>query len=365
MLFFTVLHVLALAAQAFAFRSANDAAQLYVRVFDTLSASFANASFHNATKLSARQAPAHVCDTDNDVEPTSSAAPPVGLSGAPQWASDDAWKEAKCKGERLCNLMRAAKDEATAILKADSESSFQNPADNPFKSSGWRVLETYSTTRLSQYRISAALSSIGVPEEAGKGTSNRQVIAVQDRPYTVDGNEYPYTSATFSNVYNVDALFLGATANFGVQHQMAHRPHLKDNPAPALNRWSDVVFTIWDGFMGGQPGPIKAPRYVMRIDLQNLETKQLVNKALSMLVCDPPLTEEEKASWPAWPGVSFSTEHTKGKALLNAPNAIGVAWLLINHKVRFGRKTITEITIFSAGTPGQEKKFILLKIEDA
>ncbi|KAF2398632.1 hypothetical protein EJ06DRAFT_458939, partial [Trichodelitschia bisporula] len=96
-----------------------------------------------------------------------------------------------------------------------------------------------------------------------------------------------------------------------------------------LSRWSDAVFQVWQKLQGGGNGRINAPQYVLRVDITNPETKSAVSRALKMTACQPPLTKEEKEKWPTWPGVTYSTQHSKGQGILGTPNLRGVAWLLI------------------------------------
>lgn len=49
---------------------------------------------------------------------------------------------------------------------------------------------------------------------------------------------------------------------------------------------------------------------------------------------------------PYWPGVTFSMDEPEGKALLSTQIGTPLAWLLIQHKVQFGLKTVLKARIF-------------------
>jgi hypothetical protein len=48
-----------------------------------------------------------------------------------------------------------------------------------------------------------------------------------------------------------------------------------------------------------------------------------------------------------WPGVTFAACSENGAALIGTPHGSGIAWLLENHKVQFGQRTIASVRVWS------------------
>ncbi|KAF2396746.1 hypothetical protein EJ06DRAFT_170080 [Trichodelitschia bisporula] len=269
------------------------------------------------------------------------------------------WQRAKCKGAELDSLQRLTREDATAKLNRDSEAPYHDA--NWVVENGWSESELFGKNALIKYALGDALASINIPPETGRGSNNRVIQWIQNAFYTVSGKRYPPTAAGFYNIFNPVDNFIGCYYNFGPQSQLISRMD-EVTPIPALSRWSDVIFQGWQKLKGDGDGPIEAPRYIMRIDVANFETVDTIGLALNFLTCQPPLTGREKFDWPLWPGITFSTAHTKGKVIMSTPNMLGIAWMLINRKTRFGTKVVTEITIWRSAN---NKKHILAKIEDA
>lgn len=62
----------------------------------------------------------------------------------------------------------------------------------------------------------------------------------------------------------------------------------------------------------------------------------------------------------------FSTDTDQGKALLGTAHGYGVAWFLINHQDKLGRKMVTAVTVFRT-TDSVTGEFynMLLEVGDA
>jgi hypothetical protein len=52
-----------------------------------------------------------------------------------------------------------------------------------------------------------------------------------------------------------------------------------------------------------------------------------------------------------WPGLTFPMTELPGLAMLGTPNGYGVAWLLIQHRAQFGRRTIESVKVWSGPAP--------------
>ena len=76
--------------------------------------------------------------------------------------------------------------------------------------------------------------------------------------------------------------------------------------------------------------------WVIRSDVRNPTTNSIANSAFD----DHEIIEE-------WPGTTFKMDTEVGKALLGSPNGYGVAWLLANHIVAMGSKTVDQVTVFT------------------
>ena len=99
-----------------------------------------------------------------------------------------------------------------------------------------------------------------------------------------------------------------------------------------------MVFLEWKDLCTGDEskGDIRGLRYVFRLLISNKDSQALVSKTLA----------NKGATIQHWPGTSFTRSSKEFKALLGSPNGSGVAWLLINHKMQLGKKTIAKITVF-------------------
>ena len=72
---------------------------------------------------------------------------------------------------------------------------------------------------------------------------------------------------------------------------------------PKINRWNDVVWTIWADTAGGAAGNLQ---YIFRDNIVNDDTKGIIEEAVAPL---------EMKNLP-WPGKKFSVDDISGQALL-------------------------------------------------
>ena len=62
-----------------------------------------------------------------------------------------------------------------------------------------------------------------------------------------------------------------------------------------------------------------------------------------------------------WPGIAFKADSENGKVLLGCPNGFGVGFMLAQHKVQLGNKTVGSIRVFGDSTKHLN---LLFEIED-
>ncbi|KAL8692093.1 MAG: hypothetical protein Q9218_002822 [Villophora microphyllina] len=114
-------------------------------------------------------------------------------------------------------------------------------------------------------------------------------------------------------------------------------PHYQNSEierlVPPLNRFSDVIWTIWTLGMGRKdPGRL---RYLGHEDVINEETEE---------VMDYVFERKHPGMDPEWPGEEFGMDQDEGLALLGTPNGYGTAWLLIDRAQSLGRR-VTEVKV--------------------
>lgn len=111
---------------------------------------------------------------------------------------------------------------------------------------------------------------------------------------------------------------------------------------PPLNRWSDVVWTLWSDIAGGQASSL---RYIFRDNVVNEDSKHVMDVAMG-LPNDSPGTGTLDAPWP---GKTFSIVNgdLEAFALLGTPHGNGISWFLIDHQEVLGKKNDIRITCYT------------------
>ena len=127
--------------------------------------------------------------------------------------------------------------------------------------------------------------------------------------------------------------------NFSPAGKVAAGELPPDQPFPALNRWSDVVWQNWTGLAGTQARQL---RYVMHENIDTLDTRKVIEY---IEVAGP-----DSLNLP-YPGTVYDMRSDDGKALLGTAHGMGVAWLVIDHSNVPGRK-IPAVRVFTA--PSQD-----------
>lgn len=116
-----------------------------------------------------------------------------------------------------------------------------------------------------------------------------------------------------------------------------------------LKQWSDVVYLIWQHLrqtsetQETQGSSTADLNHVFRYNVTNEETKDRMMDAMGH--AGPP---------PDWPGLQWSICDERAKALLNTSNAVGVSWLLAQHKApaQLGLRVVDKVGIFSCQAGG-------------
>jgi hypothetical protein len=114
-----------------------------------------------------------------------------------------------------------------------------------------------------------------------------------------------------------------------------------------VTRWSDVVFTEWQTQAHLD---ISGLQYVFRLQMANDITMSVIN------------TLNGHMSHLPWPGLTFPMTELQGLAILGTPNGFGVAWLLIQHRAQFGRRTIESVRVWSDPDSGNPRWCAYFKI---
>jgi hypothetical protein len=99
---------------------------------------------------------------------------------------------------------------------------------------------------------------------------------------------------------------------------------------------------------------IKELKWVFRYEITNPTTIDVLREACQGV-------EVEKLKWP---GKKFSMHEEEGKAMLGAPNGVGVAWLLATHKEQFGDLMVESVRVWiTLNLAGRERYHAVYKIE--
>lgn len=103
-----------------------------------------------------------------------------------------------------------------------------------------------------------------------------------------------------------------------------------------LQHWSDIIFLAWEHLQVDRSPDHQPLNYVLRETVTNDATKETLEAALkasSVLSGRPG----------QWPGYLFLPGSRGFEAMLSTPNVSGVCWLLIQHKVQWGERSIKSI----------------------
>lgn len=108
---------------------------------------------------------------------------------------------------------------------------------------------------------------------------------------------------------------------------------------PPLNRFSDVVWTVWNRVCEEASKDPSSLRYIGRDRIANSDTTAVINEVFA-----------KKGAVVGWPGYTYGIDSEDGQALLGTPHGVGVAWLLIDRVGKLGTR-VPKVTIWSP-SPG-------------
>ncbi|KAL8818874.1 MAG: hypothetical protein Q9191_007845 [Dirinaria sp. TL-2023a] len=111
--------------------------------------------------------------------------------------------------------------------------------------------------------------------------------------------------------------------------------------------WSDVTFAVWEYLSDFYGSSVRNLRYVAYSWVDNVDSMQIMEAAVQ----DP------------YKVAIFEPGTEAYLALLGTPNAIGSAYLLMEHKKQLGHKSVGRIFVFSQYLPGEELGYPTLVLE--
>lgn len=149
------------------------------------------------------------------------------------------------------------------------------------------------------------------------------------------------TGARLENIYNPNAGYIIAIANYGPEY-MIGLPENRDRhlQLPAVSRWSDVIFVEWQYETRRRPLGVGELKWLVRYNIANPTTRAVTVEAL----------RRDGSRRTRWPGVSFPACSENFEAIIGTPNGRGIVWLLASHKREFGAKTVESVRVWLTGT---------------
>ncbi|KAM0718204.1 hypothetical protein Q7P37_006536 [Cladosporium fusiforme] len=244
-----------------------------------------------------------------------------------QFIPDEDWQPWVDKGKAYLELLNCGKG---------TESKWTSYDD--LKKYGWaRRGESHPVKIREKSGIANVMKYLEVSSEEDEQWS---ISDQHQKETTVDGKTYHPTNARYSNKYNME--LITSDFNFGPRNKGPHAimPVTGDpNPFPPLEHYSDVVYLEFERLMTESEKPINKLKGVLRSNIVNFETRELVERAVGVLKFD--MTQGKLP----WPGKDLDADSDELAALVASPNGRGVAWLLATHK-KLGRKTISGARVF-------------------
>jgi hypothetical protein len=147
------------------------------------------------------------------------------------------------------------------------------------------------------------------------------------------------TGAKFENIYNPNAGYIIAIANYGPEYMISLPGNRGRNlPLPAVRRWSDVIFVEWQHETRRRPLGVGELKWIFRYNIANPTSRAVTVEAL-----------RRDGGRRGWPGVSFHACSENGEAIIGTPNGRGIVWLLATYKRQFGAKTIESVRVWLTG----------------
>ncbi|KAF2109955.1 hypothetical protein BDV96DRAFT_669005 [Lophiotrema nucula] len=251
------------------------------------------------------------------------------------------WKDAVCKGRIFINQMKVSDKAAGAMMKIPQDSAESKFLDTDelekwgYEGLDWDPYYDFTTT----LQLDTALKSLGIsdPKKKSEGENFECWNWEHETEKTIDGVKYLPTNGHYITMFSPKDGVIIAASKYSPGYEGA-----KKNPPvtvlPKLKLWSDVIYVQWARIHAADPASpgIHNLRYVFSSPVENAASNQLIEEATGKKV-----TELGK-----WPGETFSTDVDEGKALLGAPNGVGIGWLLAQHKRQLGNKIVEKVQVF-------------------
>lgn len=169
---------------------------------------------------------------------------------------------------------------------------------------------------------------------------NRKVTNKHDKKVEKDGVTYNPSGAVYNNHYN--PVLITAKNNWGPASEGKKQPVRvtggPNDPFPLLSRLSDVMYLEFRRVMAENKQPMDELKGVWREHVMNEVTRDVATKVAS--------SNYMLFGIPQFPGKDFAPGSDEFAALVAAPNGVGVAYLLLQHREQMGRKTITSVKVF-------------------
>ncbi|ORY01812.1 hypothetical protein BCR34DRAFT_636686 [Clohesyomyces aquaticus] len=267
--------------------------------------------------------------TDTPRLNTSNSPPLVQRAEPVPPASDDVWNKAVCKGAQLLSQLSASDHDAGQMFtppRSSAESDFlAYPQDLEKWGYGMLDYDPYYEFDMS-LPLKPALKGIGVSDKKNsEGGNNYARLWEHEVEKTIDGVKYP---VCLDGEENCRGFVLTAC------RLRARKPPV--TVLPALKSSSDIIYLEWFGLTQSTKSKTQNLHYIFSSPVKNPLTQSLIRRAL--------LNTQQSLS--TWPGATFFMDSDEGKAILGAPNGVGAAYLLVQHKKQLGRKTVKKVTVF-------------------
>ncbi|KAL8660807.1 MAG: hypothetical protein Q9202_006179 [Teloschistes flavicans] len=257
-----------------------------------------------------------------------------------QTKRDDEQEESKafCTGVLLYAKIQAAFSGFPSRAPSFSKADIKN---------GWTVVDTLNELGLDDrwHLPYQSISGGQTPENKGA----RDVLAFQGEPFvnkmgeriTKTQDAAVYYATYFASPPSIFSLNL-RSPTFEVRRKHSAPPITQDQVdrlIPPLNRFSDMIWTIWSNGIGkADPGRL---RYIGHDTIENPTSKLIMGRIL---------TQKRGTAFAEWPGEGFDMTSVEGLTLLGTPNGGGVGYVLLDRADVLGRRqTSLSVRIWTVG----------------
>ncbi|KAL8830066.1 MAG: hypothetical protein Q9170_005909 [Blastenia crenularia] len=169
---------------------------------------------------------------------------------------------------------------------------------------------------------------------------------------------------TYSNMYNVNGHAIVALSNYSPSYRAKQALDTDEQSlegdalravVPNFNRWSDVVWAIWNEVAGEYTGDL---RYILRNSINTLSTQYLIELIEGSLKNDQVSMSLELR----WPGHTYNMMDERGLALLGSSHGVGISWLYVTGRKYLGLRDQLTVTVFTGrpNIPSRTDEYYLL-----